>query len=301
MTASLAALLRRGDLGLALPARANRDRVTAWCDTAAVAYELGGIVREHILLEVGVPSADRSLVLTLQFEAGDEPDMDFVEWHGPSGAYGTMYMVSIPLESVDALVDRLTARFGLDLAAVTGPEDRAIACFAALLERGELGSALPQRGNRDRVTGWLADAGLAHDLTGTERRELLLQVHRDRTTCEFTLSLLLDPDPHGNGITFSEFYDYLPTARDSGREYGYRVHTPYTSIDALVAFFESRLGVEADPSGDPEDRLTACFTTLVVNGELGDHLALKENRERVAAWFAEAGVEHEPTTWSWVN
>jgi hypothetical protein len=46
----------------------------------------------------------------------------------------------------------------------------------------------------------------------------------------------------------------------------------------------------------PKDRVVAGFAALVARGELADGLGLRDCRDRVAGWFAAAGVPHEPTT-----
>lgn len=131
------------------------------------------------------------------------------------------------------------------------------------------------------------------------RIEQLLSVHRVQTRCVFTLTLSFNPGDRG--ISFTEFYDYLPVPGDAGREYGYGVRTPYASLPILVDFFEARLGGTAEASGELADRLTACFRDLIASGELGNDLPLRENNGRVTGWFAEAGVTFEPTDWFWFN
>jgi hypothetical protein len=152
---------------------------------------------------------------------------------------------------------------------------------------------------RDRVAGWLAEAGILFQSYGSEWQTTLLRVHRQRNDCVFSLRVTLDPERGAEGIRFTEFYDYLPLADDPGREYGYTVHAPYESLPALVDFLDDHLGQTG--TGSPQSRLIESFSTLISRGELGDNLPLRENHLRVARWFEAAGVPADTETWSWIN
>jgi hypothetical protein len=294
LIACVAALVARGELGAPGPPRRDRDRMLGWWREAGVAYRLTGRDRQHRLVECRQPGTDRVFTLELAFWTNrPSPEVEFIEWHRPPGAAveGSRYAVSTPLDAAPALATYLSQR--QDLAGTGSIEDRLVAGFEAVVATGELGPGRPHRHNRDTVAGWLAAAGADCQVRGTAREERLLKVHRESTDCGFTLWLELDPG--GDRISFSERYDYLPRPGDPEREYAYGVRTPYASLAALVDLLA--------PGGgeDPEDRLVAGFATLVARGELADGLGLRENRDRVAGWFAAAGVSHEPTTSSWFN
>ncbi|HEV2345898.1 MAG TPA: hypothetical protein VGS97_17500 [Actinocrinis sp.] len=157
---------------------------------------------------------------------------------------------------------------------------------------------------------------------GFDRKETLLRVYRSGSDCVFKLMLSIDRDDYRPGISFSEFYDYLPRRGDAGREYAYGVRTGLSSLGRLVRFFDTRPGEPASPFDDKltgpdddahggyapghhlehlEDRLVHHFRQLVARGELGDALPLRENRDRVLAWFNEAEVPAEPDDWSWID
>lgn len=138
---------------------------------------------------------------------------------------------------------------------------------------------------------------------GLERKETLLRVYRPDTGCVFELRLSIDRGDSWPGIRFDEYYEYLPRQGDAGREYAYGVRTDLSSLGPLVGFFDARLDDDArgqyPPNQHLEDRLVWHLGQLVARGELGDALPLRENRDRVAAWFREAGVPAEPDSWSW--
>ncbi|WP_238015624.1 hypothetical protein KZZ52_19690 [Dactylosporangium sp. AC04546] len=127
------------------------------------------------------------------------------------------------------------------------------------------------------------------------RTERLLRVHRTSTDCIFQLVLRIDPE--AGRISFHEEYDYLPQRGDAGREYSYGVRTRYASLAALV----EHLSPNPDARGTLEDRLARAFRARVASGDLADGQELGAARDRVAAWFTEAGVDHEPADWFWVN
>jgi hypothetical protein len=123
------------------------------------------------------------------------------------------------------------------------------------------------------------------------RRETLLRVHRDNG-CIFTLTLILDPEGGEHGVTFTEFYDYLPSGDDPGREYGYSVHAPYDALDILADYYAR------DAPGSAADRLTEALRTLLQDG---DRLGLKGSQRRVLEGFQVAGVAATTSVWSWIH
>lgn len=130
-----------------------------------------------------------------------------------------------------------------------------------------------------------------------DRHYSLIEVHLSSTNCIFSLTLTIS---RGSGeVRFDEFYDYLSTPGDPGREYGYAVITPYTSLQALVDFLENRVG--PGDGQNLEERLVACFRALVDRGDLGSGEGLRVNRDRVAAWWDEAGVPVKNDGWVWHN
>ena len=145
----------------------------------------------------------------------------------------------------------------------------------------------------DRLAAWCVEAGIPHEVR-TEHRHELLRTHRGNTDCAFWLTLGISSID--DKIWFSENYEYYSRPGDSGREYAYTARTPYGSLARLVEFFEDQPG-----TGDPEDRLVACFTELVSRGELRDDGLIEGNRNRVGAWFTEAGVPYVPDFWFWMN
>ncbi|TDD16270.1 hypothetical protein E1218_30095 [Kribbella turkmenica] len=124
-----------------------------------------------------------------------------------------------------------------------------------------------------------------------KRRETLLRVRRENS-CVFTLTLILDPDGGERGITFTEFYDYGPLGDDPGREYGYSVHAPYDTLDALANHYAP------DAPGPAADRLAEGLRTALHDG---DRLGLKGSQHRVLEGFELAGVPATTSIWSWIN
>jgi hypothetical protein len=292
--AMLTALVARGELGPHLPPGGNRDRFLAWCAEAGVRARADGMPRRHELLRGG------DLVLELVFRADWRPPvLWFTEAYRPPRDErwgGTEYRVSVPIDAVPVLVERFERRLGT--APGPGrPDDRLIACFAALVSRGVLSGGRARQGNRRLVAEWVTEAGVTPAVEGFARREEVLRVYRPSTDCVFELVLVMDASVTGDrGIVFSESYEYLPQSGDAGREYGYSVRTPYASLPALVDQLEAVPG-----EGDLEERLSRCFARLVETGELGGALELQVARDRVAARFVAAGVPAVTDSSSWIS
>jgi hypothetical protein len=289
-------LVERGELGAHLPPGGNRERLAGWCRELDIRPRWGGLTRKHVMLRAEASG----LVLELSFRPvfWPPPEVRFTEAHrvGDLRYGGTQYEVTAPYESMPGLVEDFERRLGLTPARGR-IDDRLIACFDALVGQGHLNDRLPRQGNRAVVSEWIAATGVTPTMHGFARTERLLKVHRASTDCIFELVLTMDSAARdGAGVSFSERYDYLPQAGDAGREYAYGIQTSYASMAALVEYFETEPG-----EGDLEERLTRCFKALVARGELSNELGLREARDRVAAWFDQAGVAGTPTDWHWFN
>lgn len=318
-----ATLIAHGRFGDELRPGEIRDEVVSWWAEAGIPLKHEGGSRHCELVSVSRPEADQVFTLALEFwinmpaahiafeeeyRLRDDPDDS------------CSYEVQAPLASLDALVAYFEQHLGIGIVAdaALDPQDRLIACFEALVARGELGDALARQENRARVAAWFAEAGAQVTMFGFDRGETLLRVYRSNSDCVFKLRLSIDRGDYKPGIRFDEFYDYLPRYGDDGREYAYSVRTGLSSLGRLVRFFGARLDEPASTPEKPaelgggagdryvpdhqlEDRLVRHFRQLVARGELGDTLPLRENRDRVAAWFDEAGVSAEPDDWSWFN
>jgi hypothetical protein len=264
------------------------DAVVPWCVRAGVAFETrwsgGSIRRGHPL-----PSTVDDPRLLLEF------------WDSASDLFGFRFSeVYDPAGPGQRALELDTGRRAIAL--LGGDEAGVVAVFRARIAAGELGPHLPPGANRAAVSTWILAAGLprrlrerpapAAEALPAARTERLLKVHRAGPDCVFALTLVVDPE---RGITFREAYDYLPRPGDPGREYSYGVRTPYTSIDRLNE------ALDAPAAGDPPARLARAFRDLLARGVIGDGLALRAARDRVAELFTSAGVPTEPADWHWVN
>ncbi|MET7398603.1 hypothetical protein ABZS66_34455 [Dactylosporangium sp. NPDC005572] len=300
LRADLAALVGQGVLGAHLPPQANRDRVVEWCRAGDVRYRIGGRAREHEILRAARPDEGCTLVLGLRFWAGMRPaTVRFEEEYraGPHRDGGTVHAVVAPLDAAPALADHFEGMLGRTFPGRA--DDRLIACFDALAADGRLAPDLPRQVNRGRVAEWFATAGVEAKQEGFMRTERLLRVHRTSTDCVFQLVLRIDPE--AGRISFHEEYDYLPQRGDAGREYSYGVRTRYTSLATLVEHLSPSPSPSPGGRGDLEGRLARAFRARVASGELADGQELGAARDRVTSWFTEAGVDHEPADWFWVN
>ncbi|HZX07782.1 hypothetical protein, partial [Kribbella sp.] len=203
-----------------------------------------------------------------------------------------LYQLQFEYDELARLLPWLTDRAG-PLDPRLGPDDALVTALRVLAERGELTPRQPMK-VRDRVAGWLTEAGVEFRSYGSAWRETLLRVHRPND-CIFTLSLTLDPDARDKGITFTEFYDYGPSGDDPGREYGYSVQAPYAALDVLADTYAPGM------TGTARERLIGAFRDLVAKGVLGDGKALQANRDLVLRDFTAAGVEAVEDVWVWFN
>jgi hypothetical protein len=81
---------------------------------------------------------------------------------------------------------------------------------------------------------------------------------------------------------------HRPTGTDDGRFLD-SVVLSETEIPALLQAL-SVLVDEPPVPANIEDQLVACFRNLIARGQLGPHLRLRENSERVGTWCQQAGV-----------
>ncbi|WP_238006242.1 hypothetical protein KZZ52_36545 [Dactylosporangium sp. AC04546] len=292
-------LVERGELGSHLPPGDNRERLAGWCREVDIRPTWGGHNRRHEILRAEQLGKADGLVLEVSFWPAfwPPPVIRFTEAYrvGDLRHGGTQYEVTAPFESMPVLVEEFERRLRLT-PAPGRTDDRLVACFDALAEQGHLSAGLPRQGNRAVVAEWITAAGVTPTLRGFARTERLLQVHRTSTDCMYELTLTMDSAARDGGVSFSEKYDYLPRSGDAGREYAYGVSTSYASMAALVAYFETEPG-----EGDLEERLTRCFKALVERGDLTAELGLRAARDRVTAWFTQAGVAVKPSDWAWIN
>lgn len=283
-------LIARGEL-VAQGRSTLREQVFKYCEQAGLAPKRGGVNRREVILHHG------SLTIELTVDSTSRKVI-FQECHGPVDQRAGLYQIHWPEGSIEAVTTLLEAR------ASTGSEhhdwqERLFTAFRAVAAQGQLAPGEQPMEIRDRVAGWLGEAGIPFQSYGSEWQTTLLRVHRRRNDCLFTLRVTLDPERGAEGIRFTEFYDYLPLADDPGREYGYTVHAPYAALLTIVNFFDEHLG-RTHP-GSPQARLIESFSEVISRGELGDNLALRENHLQVARWFAAAGVPSDTETWNWVN
>jgi hypothetical protein len=149
------------------------------------------------------------------------------------------------------------------------------------------------RKSAEGVARLLAEAGVPWVLS-SERKHTLLSTYREATGCEFRLSLTVEIQRRRGeavsvGLLFTEYYDYSPRAGDSGREYGYSAWLEASPVDRVLGGLERGLG-RMPASGEPEERVVACFRAMRDSGDLSAALPLKENRDRVAAVFQAVGT-----------
>jgi len=154
--------------------------------------------------------------------------------------------VRAPLGSLDALVVFLERR--LHRPAGPGIEDQLFACFTALVERGELGTA-PTDGSAPRenaalVARLFTEAGIPCEFSGKSTHSLLA-TYRESVPCHLTLRLSVDtrtvvavatgaPPARLVALGFDECHDYPRLADDPGREYTYSARLAPTPIEPLV-------------------------------------------------------------------
>ena len=283
-------LISRGELNRQGGRSALREQVFAWCEEAGLAPKRSGVSRREVVLARGMLTVEVTVDSTSR-------QVIFQECHGPVDQRSGLYQIHLAHTSIDALIALLETKSGQPSEGDGDSQNRLFAAFKAVSH--ELAPGDQPMQIRDRVAGWLAEAGIPFQSYGSEWQTTLLRVHRQRNDCVFSLRVTLDPERGTEGIRFTEFYDYLPLADDPGREYGYTVHAPYESLATLVDFLDDYLGRSG--TGSPQARLIDSFGALISRGELGDDLPLRENHLQVARWFEAAGVPADTETWSWIN
>ncbi|GAA2839979.1 hypothetical protein [Kribbella solani] len=269
-----------------------RDLFEGWCRESGVRSRPRGIDRREPLIQVPTRS-DQQAAVSLTIGSATR-QIGFQEGWGPDGQpwRDALYQLQFDHDQLDTLLPWLTNRAG-PIDDRLQPDDAMVAAWRVLAERGELTPRRPME-IRDRVAGWLTEAGVTFRSYGSAWRETLLRVHRPND-CIFTLTLTIDPDARAKGILFTEFYDYGPSGDDPGREYGYSVHAPYADLDVLADAYAP------GTAGPAPERLIGAFKDLVAAGVLGDGMALKANQAVVLRDFRAAGVDATPDVWVWLN
>ncbi|GIH20807.1 hypothetical protein [Rugosimonospora africana] len=121
----------------------------------------------HELLRRHRMPADCVFTLWLDFGAGrDRDEIDFTEFYDyPSRADKDgreyAYSVYVPARDLNRLVDALGRRCGQQ-PPEPDPRDTLVACFRALVDRGDLGDHLAIEGNVRALRSWLDEAGIGH-------------------------------------------------------------------------------------------------------------------------------------------
>lgn len=298
----------------------NCDHVTqvaAGCLDAGVAHEVTtrvlvngppAHIRRHPLLRVRPPHEGYARMLWLELSADDgrAGAVRFHESYKHPRGQPFHHSVTVDYAGLGPLLGVVESR--LDTAAHTADaegatpaggvrEARLVAALQALIERRELGDALPHGHNRDLVRTWCEEAGLSCRI---DARRQYFDVFEARNTPDGeTLSLGVNFGMVGgqDSVEFSQVY-YPPRSSKTGWDREptrTRVIASFASVTALVPFFERRLGLPAQPA--TEQRLVECFTAIVERRELGapldDGLPARSNADRVAGWFTAAGVPYE--------
>lgn len=287
-------LVARGTLNPLAGQGVLRELVETWCRMAGIEPTRRGFDRRETLIEF--PTRGEQLGRVSFSINAYSKQLGIQEGYGTAQSQwrDALYQLQFPYSCMDRLLPWLEARVGDPVDELLSDDDRFAACWHALARRGDLrpGRAMEVR---DRVAGWLTEAGVEFERYGSAWRETLLNVYRDRTGCTFTLTLVLDPEAGDKGITFTEFYDYWPRDDDPGREYGYSVHAPYDALELLADAYAPAT------DGTPPERLADAFKAMVGAGVLGDGMPLKANRQRVLQDFESAGVTATTSGWSWFN
>ncbi|MEU8609787.1 hypothetical protein AB0C29_17485 [Actinoplanes sp. NPDC048791] len=291
VVATFRELVAGGELGIHLPFRESRDRVYR---RHAEARRLGSI-RWHQFDRSG----DLSLAVTTT-TLDDAPTIEFRQMLFVRGAEPETSAVRTPLGSMGELITFLERR--LDRPEGPHTEDELFACFAELTGRGDLGAAAG-RESAEKVARLFAEAGVPWESSG-KRKHTLLSTYREATGCDFSLHLTVEIHRRPGaavavGLLFTEYYDYTARPGDSGREYGYSATLEPLPADELVDGLGRRLG-RMPTSGEPDERVVACFQAMLDSGDLSAALPLKENRDRVAAVLRSVGTVTTDSS-VWVN
>ncbi|MFI7611277.1 hypothetical protein ACIBP6_08670 [Nonomuraea terrae] len=243
---------------------------------------------------------DTGTVLFLARRRDDvpQPVVELVERHrspDPARSHDHRKVV-VPVAALGVAVPYFEQRLG-PVRRTGGLADRLIACWAVLAGRRTPRELDEVTGfsSRDPVTlvaAYCVDAGISHELMRDWDGATLRRIRRHvllRTPPEpggYHRHLVLeigDRDGREGRVEFLESYR-LPGSPVSP----HTVTADCAALDPLVAVLETRLGLSR--AGDLEHRLVDAFTTAIERGELGAHLPFRLNRDRVRAWFEEAGL-----------
>ncbi|MGW7686274.1 hypothetical protein ACWGID_36355 [Kribbella sp. NPDC054772] len=295
LVAVLDELVAQGTINPLAGQGALRELFETWCHEAGIdtRHRSRGTDRRETLVTVDT-RPDQVATISFSIDAYAK-QLGFQEGYGPADENwrDALYQLQFGYDQIAKLQAWLTNRVGPVDERLT-PDDAVVAAWRVLADRGELTPRRPME-VRDRVAGWLTEAGVVFRSYGSAWRETLLRVHRQPSDCIFTLSLTIDPADRAKGITFTEFYDYGPSGDDPGREYGYSVHAPYDALDTLANAYAP------GTDGPTQDRLVNAFKDLVATGQLGDQRVLKANQQAVLQGFETAGVPATPDVWVWLN
>jgi len=252
----------------------------------------------------------------------------FVEQHQPDNyTFAVRSIVRVPWEEASLLAEHLERRLGL-VPGGAAVEERLAACFDAMVAGGRLSPDRRMFSSWSVVAGWARAAGV-HAVLDRHSRYETLAATRDEGIEDprHHLSLLLSAThpEDGRGIRFGEHHSHPGWYAINGTTYQATVSAPYSSLPALVAYFEALPGAEealpgaeealpgaeealpgaeealpgAEPGPDAtdpedlEDRLLHGVLGLLRTGEITLGLDPGVARDRVAAHFEAAAV---PTT-----
>ncbi|MGW4940394.1 hypothetical protein ACWEOZ_02230 [Actinoplanes sp. NPDC004185] len=290
LQAALTAMAERGEIKDQY--LSNDGQVATHCRRAGIGYERRWFdterwrtLRRRVpLFKATEPNGFlRTLSVELNAVNADDSDFDVFleeEFSDPSAGHpdvvysGYSHHVHISYETLAAVADRFA------LPHTDRPDERAATLLTELVARGELGPHLPPGGNRDRLIAWCADVSVVARGDGRPREHEILRVD------DMVLELVFLTHWRPPILRFAEAY----RARDErwgGTEY--RVTAPIEDLPVLVDRFEQRLGLSPGV-GRVDDRLIACFDAMAARNHLHGGAARQDNRNRVAAWIADAGI-----------
>jgi hypothetical protein len=208
-------------------------------------------------------------------------------------------IVAVPLTSLDNVVPYFETRLDIAESDRTGSlDERLTRCFAALVVLGvprELNeiTGLYSVDHVTRVAAWYTELGVAH--------ELAEQFRGDRPMTRIRRYVLSRTRPPGEGVARTLWLELSAEYGRAGTIQFHESYKPhdgepfvhsvavddYSALDRAVAAIEARAGARG---ADLEAQLVAAFANRIERGELGDGLPYRQNRDRVRAWWEEAGL-----------
>lgn len=273
-----------------------------WCEQAGIESEATELApdgtvtfrRRQVPLVRYHSSPRRTSTLWLTFDLNrrfysDKPGrLMFTETHQPAGTDDGRFLDSVVLSDTEIPALLQALRVLVDQPPVPANiEDQLVACFGNLIARGRLGPHLRLRENTERVGTWCEQAGIPFTAAPSERRETLVEAPRSADGPKLTLSLRLGGR---EGLLFEETHR---VGQDFANQSRYTVTADYAHLPALAERLATRVNLPTEQrTGEPEDELVASFQALIERGELGGELPRRANRDRVAAWLAEAALPH---------